>query len=186
MKRENLQSTLHADLAGAYRQLTADLWRIGRTLDGNPCFPEDDDQVRTLARQAAARCGAAVAAAVKREKRRLVLQALHAERTNGTDITPAVAQGSARRLLGRGLDSRATAGIFATPGRTAANKSAVSADDLGQLESELHQRLAPLLMAIDHAKNEASQTWFHSRERAEVLADWAEQRRLQLSTLPRR
>lgn len=180
MKHVGLKSTLHADLAAAYRRLTADLWNIGRTPEGTPCFPGDDEQVQALVRQAAARCGANVAAAVKREKRRLLLEGLLATRQAGVDITPAVAQGTARRLLGRGLDPRATAKLFATLGRTAANKSNVTADDLVQLENELHQRLASLLLAIEQAKNQAGEHWFHSVERAEVLEDWAQQRRAQL------
>lgn len=86
MVRISMTSTLHADLAAAYRRLTADLWNIGRTPEGKPCFPEDDGQVRALVQRAAARCGAGIAAAAKREKRRLLLQGLLAAHKAGADI----------------------------------------------------------------------------------------------------
>ena len=58
-------------------------------------------------------------------------------RSGGLDVTPAVAQGTARRLLGRGLDARETAALFATPGRTAAHKSCVTARELADPEAVL-------------------------------------------------
>ena len=177
----NINSTLKPDLQAAYDRLTVDLNGIARTPKGAACFPGDDDEVQTLLHQAAARCGAGIGAAVKREKRRLLLVNLvNAHQADGLDITPAVAQGTARRVLGRGLSARMTAKLFATPGRTAANKSNVRADDLAQLETQLVDELAPLLEEIEAAKREANAKWHSSEGRSDVLADWAEQRREQL------
>lgn len=177
----NFTSTLKPDLQAAYDRLTADLKGIARTPKGVACFPGDDDEVQTLLHQAAARCGAGIGAAVKREKRRLLLVDLvKAHQTDGLDITPAVAQGTARRVLGRGLSARLTAKLFSTPGRTAAHKSSVTADDLAQLENHLVEQLAPLLEEIEVAKRDANARWHGSQERSEALADWAQQRREQL------
>ncbi len=73
-----------------------------------------------------------------------------------------------------------TARLFATPGRTAANKSSVGAASLAQLENLLVERLAPLLEEIEVAKRQANAQWHCSAERLEALADWAAQRRDQL------
>ncbi len=170
-------STLVPDLAAAYTRLTHDFARIGRTPDGQPCFPDDDEVVRALLRTAASRCGAAVGTAVKREKRRLLLLGLASAKSEGYDITPAVAQGTAHRLLNRGLDPKPLARMFATPGRTAANKSKVCAEDLAALELELDHRLGPLLREIDERKQRARKEWAGSPERAKVLDDWRKQRR---------
>lgn len=87
--------------------LTAELNDIGRSPKGEPIFPRDDDMVRALVLAAAGLCGAAVGAAVKREKRLMVVLEMWKARSEGMDITPAVAQRVAQRLLRRGLDARA-------------------------------------------------------------------------------
>ncbi len=166
------------DLDRAYRRLTADLHAIGRADDGTPIFPNDDSVVKDLTRRAAARLGAAVAAAVKRAKRRHLFAGLVSARSNGLDVTPAVAQGTARRLLGRGLDTRETAALFAIRGRTAANKSSVTAHELEGPEAVLGVGIEPLLLELEHIKSLARDRWYHSSERAKVLADWSKQQRV--------
>lgn len=175
-----LRSSLQDDLKAAYDRLTSDFASIGRTADGHACFPDDDYLVQKLIRKAAARCGAGVSAAVKREKRSFLLGALLKARSQGVDVTPAVAKGAARRVLGRRLDERFVADLLATPGRTAANKSAVTADDLAPLEERLNQKLGPLLDRIEAAKARAHRQWFRSQGRIQVLADWRQQRRQML------
>lgn len=93
----------------------------------------------------AGRCGAECGAAHKRCKRGLVLLALQVEREAGTDITPAVAAHVFERLIGRGVDERAAAEQFATPGRTAADKSTVGAADLAELETHLALQIQGLI-----------------------------------------
>lgn len=175
-----LTSTLTADLKAAYDRLTADMRRIARNSQGGACFPGSDDEVQALLHQAAARCGAFIGAAVKREKRRLLISSLLDAHRGGMDITPAIAQGTARRVLGRGLDSRFTAQHFSRPGRTAADKSTVTPDDLAEFENNLVSQLQPLIEEIEAAKHRANAQWHASAARLEVLADWAQQRREQL------
>ena len=165
------------DLDGAYRRLTADLNSMARAVDRAPIFPSDDQLVKDLTRRAAARLGAAVAAAVKRAKRRHLFAGLVSARADGLDVTPAVAQGTARRLIGRGLDARETAALFATPGRTAAHKSSVTALDLADPKALLDAGIEELLPALERLKNLTRGRWLHSSERQAVLADWAQQRR---------
>lgn len=172
----DLQSHLETDLRAAYDRLTADFMRIGRDPEGAPCFPDDDDLVHKLIQQAAARCGANVGAAVKREKRTWLLAALLNARSAGLDVTPAVVKGAAQRVLGRRLDERFVAKLFATPGRTAASKSDVQPADLVLIEDRLKQELTPLLDRINAAKATAHSRWYLSEERQQVLADWRRQR----------
>ncbi len=162
-----------ADVRAAYATLTATMLRIGRDSVGRAVLPKPD-VVSQLMLLAAARCGADVAAAVKREKRGLVVRSLAASQL---DITPTVALRSAQRLLGRGIDSRATLGAFATSGRTAANKSLVTAADLAALEQELVVQLATLSDEMDAAKYVIAKAWRSSPERLAILADWSQQRR---------
>jgi len=176
MAKVTLTSTLHTDLRAAYERLTEDFVAIGRTPSGVPCFPQDDNLVQKLIQQAASRCGAAVSAAVKREKRFWLLTALVAAKVDGLDVTPAVAKGAARRVLGRRVDERFVAQLLATPGRTAANKSQVKADDLAPIETRLEREQGPLLDRIDVAKSRAHSRWYASEGRLSALADWRHQR----------
>lgn len=160
------------EIRAAYAALTVTMRRIGRDSKARPVLPDPED-VDLLMKQAACRCGAMVAAAVKRAKRRMVLEHLAASRL---DITPTVALHCAQRLLGRGIDMRATLAAFVTPGRTAADKSAVTAEDLRELEHELGERLAALSASTWTAKEEIARAWRNSPERKAILADWAAQR----------
>lgn len=176
MVKATLRSTLREDLQAAYDRLTVDFVSIGRTASGAPCFPEEDDLVQRLIQQAASRCGAGISAAVKREKRFWLLTALVAARADGLDVTPAVAKGAARRVLGRRVDERFVAQLLATPGRTAANKSPVKAADLAPIEIRLDRELGPLLDRIDAEKSRAHSRWYASDGRLAALADWRHQR----------
>lgn len=176
MANATLMSTLCEDLQVAYDRLTEDFVSIGRTPTGAPCFPENDDQVQRLIQQAASRCGAGISAAVKREKRSWLLRALVAARADGLDVTPAVAKGAARRVLGRRVDERFVAQLLATPGRTAANKSNVKAADLAPMATRLDRELGPLLDRINAAKSQAHSRWYASDGRLGALADWRHQR----------
>ncbi len=177
-----LTSTLMEDLAEAYVFLTEDFMSIGRTCEGYPSLPDLDGDLRDLLRLAASRCGARIAAAVKREKRCFLLKTLMSVRDEGMDITPAVAQGAARRVLGRGLDGRVTARLFSTPGRTAKSKSRIGAIDLACMENALKEKLTELLDKIEAAKVAAWEQWLRSSERFGILSDWALQRQLRTGT----
>lgn len=86
-------------------------------------------------------CGAACSAATKRLFRAVVLDALEQAKASGLDITPTVAYHVAERILGRGVDQRATLAAFATPGRTATDKSTVEAADLVEIEAAIRLQL---------------------------------------------
>ncbi|WAH62197.1 hypothetical protein LZ023_40685 (plasmid) [Pseudomonas silvicola] len=121
----------------------------------------------------AGRCGAELGAAHKRCKRSLVLMALRAERDRGLDVTPAVAAHCFQRLIGRSIDDRAAAATFATPGRTAADKSRVSADDLAALESTLRAQVRDLIIEMEIIRVDARETYAErtraaAREQAEA------------------
>ena len=96
-------------------------------------------------RSMAGRCGARVGAAHKRCKRGMVFAALSGAREDGVDITPTVAENLFARLIGRGVDLRAALDEFATPGRTAANKSKVVATDLADFEAGLRPEVHSLI-----------------------------------------
>lgn len=159
-----------------YQKLAKDYWLIGRDQNGNPCLPDNDQEIRQLIRIAIARCGAGVGAAIKRAKRRLVLDELVATRDSGMDITPAVAQGTANRLLGRGFSTRETARLFSIAGRTAANKSTVTANDLEKIEKKLSNKLSLLISQLEEEKRIAHANWATSPERKKIMEYWSMQR----------
>ncbi|WP_223556871.1 hypothetical protein [Pseudomonas sp. BF-R-01] len=97
-----------------------------------------------LLRVLAGRCGAGCSTAAKLCKRSLVLEALLNAKQEGLDITPTVAGHVFERLIGRSVDNRATLLAFAQAGRTAADKSAVTVEDLAQLEFALTDELQAL------------------------------------------
>lgn len=95
-------------------------------------------------KSAAGRCGAYCSAATKRASRGLVLGLLLEQRKKGLDITPTVAQHVCDRILGRGVDNKKTLEAFATPGRTAADKSTLMAEDLANIEQKIQADLQAL------------------------------------------
>jgi hypothetical protein len=112
----------------------------------------------SLLRVIAGRCGSGCSGAAKRSKRALVFEALLKEKNQGLDITPTVAGHVFERLIGRSVDNRAMIQAFATAGRTAAEKSAVSAEDLSELEQKMTKQLQFLqqqMNAIRHAHNQS-------------------------------
>lgn len=104
-------------------------------------------------------CGAACSAASKRLMRAVVLDGLEKAKTTGLDITPTVAQHVAERILGRGVDKLSTLEVFATPGRTAANKSQVSAADLVEIENQIKSELDSIADAMVEIKAEHAEIY---------------------------
>ncbi|MFZ5935598.1 hypothetical protein BGP84_18735 [Pseudomonas putida] len=98
------------------------------------------------------RCGAECGAAHKRAKRGLVIAALEREKEAGMDITPTVAGHVFERLIGRGMDDRAASAHFATPGRTAANKSTLTAEDFAELEARLAGEVVELMDKMEEIR----------------------------------
>jgi hypothetical protein len=126
------------DVAVAYGELIQTVLRLRSG-------PLDKDMRYAAMRVATGLCGGACGAAAKRLKRAVVLEALLEAKEGGLDITPTVAMRIFVRLIGRGVDNRATLQCFATPGRTAADKSALKADDLVALDSQLDALLLAMV-----------------------------------------
>ncbi|WP_420170740.1 hypothetical protein ACN99C_26660 (plasmid) [Pseudomonas alloputida] len=133
--RDALLKTYEADIALAYDQLLEAFVSHVETGEGDP-------------RSMAGRCGAQVGAAHKRCKRGLVFAGLDAMRSEGMDITPTVAENLCTALIGRGVDVRVALDAFATPGRTAANKSKVGGADLEQLVAWLGPKVRSLILEM--------------------------------------
>lgn len=122
-----------------------------------------------LLRVLAGRCGAGCSTAAKLCKRSLVLETLLNAKQEGLDITPTVAGHVFERLIGRSVDNRATLLAFAQPGRTAADKSVITVEDLALLELALTDELQALVseMAIirgrhhEHYKAQAKASTKH-------------------------
>jgi hypothetical protein len=94
------------------------------------------------AHKAVTELGSRMGALSKSTKRRLICDKLiSANHERGMDITPTVARNASKRLLGRGLDELYLNKAFGTPGRTAENKSTVTAADLEQLEASIRRDL---------------------------------------------
>lgn len=98
--------------------------------------PSSDSSYKEMRRLTGV-CGQKCGAAAKRFKRAIVIDALEVERTKGRDITPSVARHFFEKLIGRGVDDRALIRIFGTPGRTAADKTNLKAEDLADIEAQL-------------------------------------------------
>ena len=133
--RDSLLQTYEGDIAFAYNQLLDAFVNHVETGEGDP-------------RSMAGHCGAQVGAAHKRCKRGLVFAALAAARGEGMDITPTVAENLCAALIGRGVDVRAALDAFATPGRTAANKSKVGGADLEQLVAMIGPKVKSLIVEM--------------------------------------
>ena len=105
-------------------------------------------------RAAAGRCGALCSAAIKRASRDHLIALLLEHKGKGLDITPTVAQHVCDRVLGRGVDTRKTLEAFATPGRTAADKSTLGAADLVEIEQALGAQVGTIRDAAQVIKSE--------------------------------
>ncbi len=165
-----------ADLEKGFLRYGEDLWSIGRSDGGYPCFPEDDAEVAKRIRVASGRCGAACGAAVKRAKRELVFEYLVQLKASGEDLTYHTVQNFAVRLLGRKFQGKAVLLKFATPGRTASNKASINTEVFAEAERVLHGQLKELNNGMELAKIEARINWAHSSVRKKVLEDWHCQR----------
>lgn len=134
-----------ADVSAAYNELSLS---INELRDKNLEKMLFDKAVKRIA----ARCGAHCSAAIKRTHRGLVVGLLLEQKNKGLDVTPTVAQHVCDRILGRGVDTRSTLETFATPGRTAADKSALTAADLVAIEARIGAELQALALEAGKVK----------------------------------
>lgn len=110
------------------------------------------------AHKAVTELGSRVAALSKSTKRRLICDKLiSAKRDFAMDITPAVARNASKRLLGRGLEGPYLNKLFGTPGRTAEDKSTVTAGDLEQLESSIRRDLDRMIEKMADVRRKLKQ-----------------------------
>lgn len=156
--RNQLLGAYSKDVGEAYKELT----RAVKALREQQL---DSVEYRKAMARVTGICGAECSAASKRLMRAVVLDALEKAKTTGLDITPTVAQHVAERLLGRGVDKRSTLDTFATPGRTAANKSPVGAADLVDIEAAIKAELERFAAAMAEIKDSHAQIY-----KAEVKA----------------
>lgn len=167
-------SSFESDLSFAWRCYERDLWSISRDGHGNPVFPELDVDVLKMLNSALCRLGAAVAAARKREVRMHLFNAFCDLYDQNFDITPTLIVHSVERILGRGVD-RKFIKTFATPGRTAADKSKVSVESLSDFEQCLRKKIADLSPFFEEKKEFYRHKWLASPEREAILSDWSSQ-----------
>lgn len=100
-------------------------------------------------------CAAKLAAASKVAKRSLVFEFLIIEKEeNSADLTTTNVQHFAKTILGRAFDNRAVIETFATKGRTAANKSSLTAGDLIDIEARLKRQMSTLIMRMGKARKD--------------------------------
>ncbi len=164
------------DVSEAYHRYSQDLWLIGRGDQGEPIFPKDDDQVAKAIRIASGRCGAACGAAAKRARRLLVFHHLERLKRLGVDLTFHTVQNFALRLLGRKFQGKAVLDAFATPGRSAANRTATNEETLAEAEIELRDKLVEQNEELAKVKANAKEQWASSSMRKKILKDWRSQR----------
>ena len=130
-----------ADIAKAYDYLLARVREM-------KAAGLDPDDFRQAMQAATGTTGSMCGAAKKRVLRDVVIEALQKAKADGLDVTPTVAMHVCERVIGRGIDNRQTLDFFATPGRTAADKSRLTAVELGELENDLRNRLEELSMRM--------------------------------------
>lgn len=143
--RASLLASYSKDVGKAYRELAASVKDLRK--DQLPAH-----EFRKIMAIMSGTCGAECSAASKRLCRAVVLDGLEKAKASGLDITPAVAQHSCERLLGRGVSELSTLESFATPGRTAETKSRVSAADLVDIESAIMIELESVAEAMVEIK----------------------------------
>lgn len=80
-------------------------------------------------------------------------------------------------MLGRGFDNRAANHVFGMQGRTSAQKTATTVDDVLAIEEGIQEQLNELKKQLQVIKDHAGHAWFHSARRTEIMADWSWQRK---------
>lgn len=157
----------------AYEQYCAAMQSAGRDEDGvMDILAMIDGRLLHEVQAASGRLGATITAAGKRAKRELVFAALYQAQHEGADITPTVALHVAERVLGRGISMRAATKAFGTPGRTAADKSGIRADDLCGLEEQARHRAVALTERLAEIRQRYRERWAMSLRRAELIDEW--------------
>lgn len=161
------------EIAEAYAEYIHDLKEAGRDERRQISVKAiADGSLAMEKKQAAGRLGAAIGAASKRALRQALFTKIDAERGKGVDITPTVVLHAAERLLRRGVSMRAANAVFGIPGRTAATKSAVSAEDLAELEAQLWGELIALNKQLAIVRGRHRRRWSRSREKRALVMEW--------------
>lgn len=173
---EKIVLQFEVELQSAFDKYANDLWSIGRTPEGLPCFPDDDEVILRHIRIYSGKCGAASGAAVKRAKRALVNQALIEEKDT-YDFTITNVKHLTKRTIGRSFDNNVLCEFFGKPGRSARNKSQLEPEQLQQLEEQIKKEVSKLIALLSDRKNAAKTKWKQSNRRAEIMRDWSDQRK---------
>ena len=101
--------------------------------------------------------GARISAATKRAKRQLIIiELFNLKEQENVDLTYHCVQNLVKRVLKNrkyGFDCKVVLEIFATEGRTAANKTCVDEDFLKQTELELNKKMKLLMSRLRQIKD---------------------------------
>lgn len=115
---------------------------VERDDDGDPVMPTSPDKT------ARAKAAQLIGAASKRALRRYVVEGLDGAKAEGQDVTPAIAQHVCHQIVGRGVKREFLSSRFGTPGRTAADKSKLTLNQLQELLDWLEEGLDELKAAM--------------------------------------
>lgn len=115
---------------------------VERDEDGKAVLPTSPDKT------ARAKAAQLIGAASKRALRRYVVEGLDGAKAEGQDVTPAIAQHVCHQIVGRGVQREFLAERYSTPGRTAADKSKLTLDELQELLDWLEDGLDELKTAM--------------------------------------
>lgn len=108
---------------------------------------------------------ASISAASKRAKRQIVFNALLEQRDDyGVDIPPSVVHHVGRVLLGHGFDEKVAMRVFAQKGRTAADKTDTTVQDLLPVIERIQYELVHFEVAMQGVRAEQEQIWYASEQ----------------------
>lgn len=104
-----------------------------------------------------------ISAASKRAKRQVVFNALLEQKNDyGVDIPPSVVHHVGRVLLGRGFDEKVAMRVFADKGRTAADKTETTVNDLLPVIDRIAHELRHFETAMQQVRTDQEDAWHQS------------------------
>lgn len=170
----HIEQSFDAAVAAAYADYADKLRQTGRPLGWALLSVEmlTNGDVKRDVKRAGGQLGAVVAAASKRAVRDLLFAALERAKRDGADITPTIAVRTAERVLGRGVSLRAANQVFGVPGRTAADKSLLTADDSAELEAQIGADVVRLRARLTEIRERHQMQWRRSSARDNIVTAW--------------
>ena len=155
------------DLQRAYYGVGEQYLQVLREVEQNAQQVNADQ--RSVLRRLPFQLWAAVSAASKRARRQIVFNALLTQKHEyHVDIPPSVVHHVGRIVLGRGFDEKVVMRLFADKGRTAANKTETTTDDLLPVIERVSRELISFDIALAQARSEQEDNWMQSTQYALV------------------